>query len=76
MYDSLQFSKTGQGVLMEFFITTLKRASKRISVGIEDIKQWADVGYDLIRNLRDGEEYTNRVVKVSDKTLKFLKPKG
>jgi hypothetical protein len=76
MYDSLQFSKTGQGVLMEFFITTLKRASKRISIGIEDIKQWADVGYDLIRNLRDGEEYTSRVVKVSDKTLKFLKPKG
>jgi hypothetical protein len=76
MYDSLQFSKTGQGVLMEFFVSTLKRVSKRISIRIEDIKEWADAGYDLIRNLSDGKEYTDRVVKVSDKTLKFLASKA
>jgi len=76
MYDSLQFSKTGQGVLMEFFVSTLKRVSKRISIRIEDIKEWADVGYDLIRNLGDGQDYTDRVVKVSDKTLKFLASKA
>ena len=61
---------------MEFFVSTLKRVSKRISIRIEDIKEWADVGYDLIRNLGDGQDYTDRVVKVSDKTLKFLASKA
>lgn len=75
MYDTLQFSKTGQGVMMEFFISSLKRASKRISVAISDVQEWASIGYDLVRNMGDGNLYTDKVKRIDDKVLRFLENK-
>jgi hypothetical protein len=72
MYDTLQFSKTGQGVMMEFFISSLKRTSKRISVAITDVQEWANIGYDLVRNMGDGSLYTDKVKRIDDKALRFL----
>jgi hypothetical protein len=75
MYDTLQFSKTGQGVMMEFFISSLKRTSKRISVAISDVQEWASIGYDLVRNMGDGNLYTDKVKRIDDKVLQFLDSK-
>lgn len=75
MYDTLQFSKTGQGVMMEFFISSLKRTSKRISVAISDVQEWANIGYDLVRNMGDGNLYTDKVKRIDDKVLRFLENK-
>jgi hypothetical protein len=72
MYDTLQFSKTGQGVMMEFFISSLKRTSKRISVAITDVQEWANIGYDLVRNMGDGNLYTDKVKHIDHKALRFL----
>ena len=72
MYDTLQFSKTGQGVMMEFFISSLKRTSKRISVAITDVQEWANIGYDLVRNMGDGSLYNDKVKRIDDKVLRFL----
>lgn len=75
MYDTLQFSKTGQGVMMEFFISNLKRTSKRISVAITDVQEWANIGYDLVRNMGDGTLYTDKVKRIDGKVLQFLENK-
>jgi hypothetical protein len=76
MFDTLQFSKTGHGVMMDFFIGSLRRTKKRFSVGISDVTGWVDDVHQILSNARNGGKYTDKVRKVSDNSLKFLEVKG
>jgi len=72
MHDTLSVSKTGHGVMLDFFITSLKRVKKRISVGIDDVIGWAQEVSDIISRVDGGRKYSENVKPLSCKELKFL----
>jgi hypothetical protein len=41
-------------------------------VAITDVQEWANIGYDLVRNMGDGSLYTDKVKRIDDKVLRFL----
>ena len=72
MFDTLQFSKTGHGVMMDFFISSLRRNSKRVSVGIEDVEGWVQDVHEILSRADGGVRYLDNVKKVDKRTLRFL----
>ena len=72
MHDTLSVSKTGHGVMLDFFITSLKRVKKRISVGIDDVIGWAQEVSDIISRVDGGSKYSDNVKPLSCEELKFL----
>jgi hypothetical protein len=72
MHDTLSVSKTGHGVMLDFFITSLKRVKKRISVGIDEVIGWAQEVSDIISRVDGGRKYSENVKPLSCKELKFL----
>jgi hypothetical protein len=72
MHDTISLSKTGHGVMLDFFITSLKRIKKRVSVGIDDVIGWAEEVSEIISNADGGEKYHNDVKPLSCEELKFL----
>ena len=72
MHDTLSVSKTGHGVMLDFFITSLKRIKKRISVGIDDVIGWAEEVSDIISRVDGGDKYSENVKPLSCEELKFL----
>jgi len=72
MHDTLSVSKTGHGVMLDFFITSLKRVKKRISVGIDDVIGWAQEVSAIISRADGGEKYSENVKPLSCEELKFL----
>jgi hypothetical protein len=76
MFDTLQFSKTGHGVMMDFFISSLRRNSKRVSVGIEAVEGWVQDVHEILSRADGGSRYIDNVKKVDKRTLRFLSVKG
>lgn len=76
MFDTLQFSKTGHGVMMDFFVSSLRKSGKRIGVSIDSVEGWVQDVYDILSRARGGDKYVNSVKKVDRNTLKFLQVKG
>jgi len=76
MFDTLQFSKTGHGVMMDFFISSLRRNSKRVSLGLEDVEGWVSDVHDILSRANGGSRYTDNVKKVDKHALRFLPSKG
>lgn len=72
MHDTLSASKTGHGVMLDFFITSLKRVKKRVSVGIDDVIGWAQEVSDIISRVDGGDKYSENVKPLSCEELKFL----
>lgn len=72
MFDTLQFSKTGHGVMMDFFISSLRRNSKRVSVGIEDVEGWVQDVHEILSRADGGTRYLDKVKKVDKRMLRFL----
>ena len=72
MHDTLSVSKTGHGVMLDFFITSLKRIKKRISIGIDDVIGWAKEVSDIISRVDGGDKYAENVKPLSCEELKFL----
>jgi hypothetical protein len=72
MHDTLSVSKTGHGVMLDFFITSLKRVKKRISVGIDEVIGWANEVSDIISRVDGGDKYSENVKPLSCEELKFL----
>ena len=72
MHDTLSVSKTGHGVMLDFFITSLKRVKKRISVGIDEVIGWAQEVSDIISRVDGGDKYSKNVKPLSCEELKFL----
>ena len=72
MHDTLSVSQTGHGVMLDFFITSLKRNKKRISVGIDDVIGWAEEVSHIISRVDGGDKYAKNVKPLSCEELKFL----
>ena len=72
MHDTLSVSQTGHGVMLDFFITSLKRNKKRISVGIDDVIGWAEEVSHIISRVDGGAKYAENVKPLSCEELKFL----
>ena len=72
MHDTLSVSQTGHGVMLDFFITSLKRIKKRISVGIDDVIGWAEEVSHIISRVDGGRKYAENVKPLSCEELKFL----
>ena len=72
MHDTLSVSKTGHGVMLDFFISSLKRVKKRISVGIDDVIGWANEVSAIISRVDGGKKYSENVKPLSCEELKFL----
>jgi hypothetical protein len=58
--------------MLDFFITSLKRVKKRISVGIDDVIGWAREVSAIISRADGGEKYAENVKPLSCEELKFL----
>jgi len=76
MFDTLQFSKTGHGVMMDFFVSSLRKSGKRIGVSIDSVEGWVQDVYDILSRAKGGDKYVDNVKKVDRETLKFLQVKG
>lgn len=76
MFDTLQFSKTGHGVMMDFFVSSLRRSGKRVGVSIEAVEGWVEDVHFILSRARGGDKYANNVKKLDRKSLKFLQVKG
>ena len=72
MHDTLSVSKTGHGVMLDFFITSLKRIKKRVSIGIDDVIGWANEVSAIISRADGGDKYAENVKPLSCEELKFL----
>ena len=72
MHDTLSVSQTGHGVMLDFFLSSLKRIKKRVSVGMSDVIGWANDVSDILSRANGGRKYAENVKPLSCEALKFL----
>lgn len=72
MHDTLSVSQTGHGVMLDFFLSSLKRNKKRVSVGMADVIGWANEVSDILSRANGGRKYAENVKPLSCEALKFL----
>lgn len=72
MHDTLSVSQTGHGVMLDFFLSSLKRVKKRVSVGMADVIGWANEVSEILSRAKGGRKYAENVKPLSCEALKFL----